>query len=140
MFESLAALIQQDPVLALRVIAFLIGLIGVAGIFQIIRRSSRDADTIRRTLERREARVDELEDDATTQTSLRAELMERLARAEAELSNCQERLKQSGAGSLTPSEELTLRSMVVRLKQDNERKDEIIRKLRGQQNKGDYRE
>lgn len=135
MLDLIVALIQHDPEKAVRIIALIIGFIGAHGIWQVIRRSGKDADAIRKALEREQVRsdhdraqADDLQDDVTTQTNLRAILMERLAdaearreAAEAERDQCRETLKRSGLGTLNANEEQTLRDMVTRLKQENER-------------------
>lgn len=135
MLEFFVALIQHDPEKAVRIIALVIGFIGAHGIWQVIRRSNKDADVIRKALEREQARADseraqadDLQDDVLSQTNLRQELLERLARAEAqreaaeaERERCRETLSRSGMGTLNAVEEQTLRDMVTRLKQENER-------------------
>lgn len=118
----------------IRLVAAAIAGFGARGIYQVIVRSGKDAETIRRALEREQAHADterqhadELEEDITGQITERHALLERLAKAEAERDSCRELLSSSGLGSLNVSEEQTLRGMITRLKEENRRLNEQLK-------------
>jgi hypothetical protein len=111
----------------------------------ILRRGEKDAEVLRRTLEREQVRVDreqarvdrererldehldEWQDDITENTKEKLILFAQLEQCRLDLANSKEMLARSGIGGLSASEEKALREMIVRLKAENYRLTEELK-------------